>query len=237
MIEVLNYLAEREDEFQRHLSITKEIEARVGELREEGDLIVEVRHVNTLKSGLLIHLYNIVEAVTTRTLDTVGRTALKDSPRLWTDKVLTEWVRSEVWGSEERIGNPALQRLTKVSGTLARGQQPDSFAVKGEPGSWDDKAIEKVAKRLGCQLSFPPDVRRGAYEKAFEDERTALGFLAKRRNDIAHGVITFEEGANQLTLAELECLSKRILPYLRAVCESYQIFLDEEKNLIVKPAA
>ena len=108
MIEVLDYLGEREEEFRRHLTITRDLEARVGGLRQEGDLFVEVRHVNTLKSGLLIHLYNIVEAVMTRTLETVGQTALEDSPRRWTETVLREWVRAEVWGGGDRSGEPAL---------------------------------------------------------------------------------------------------------------------------------
>ena len=237
MIEVLDYLNEREEEFRRHLTITRDLEARVGELRQEGDLFVEVRHVNTLKSGLLIHLYNIVEAVMTRTLETVGQAVLEDSPRRWTEAVLGEWVRAEVWGGGERIGEPALRRLTEVSGTLARGESPPRFSIKGEPGSWDDMAIKKVAKRLGCPLMLKRGISRNAYEKAYRNEATALQFLAQRRNAISHGAITFEEGANDLTLDELEDLAGRILPYLRAVSESYRAFLDGEVHLVGVGAA
>lgn len=231
MNDVLNYLVERKDEFDRHLSIARMLEARVDETVDEGDTPVEVRHINTLKSGLLIHLYNIVEAITTRTLVTVGQTVVTEKPRRWTDGVLKEWVRSEVWGGEERIGDGALQRLTQVSGTLASGDSPVAFKVKGEPGSWDDKAIKKVADRLGCELVLTPAIRRSAYETAYRDDTTALGFLAGRRNAIAHGASTFEDGASGLTLDELEGLADRILPYLKAVSESYQTFLTSRKYL------
>lgn len=235
MIDVLAYLDEREEEFGRHLSVARMLEARVDDLVGETDIRVEVRHVNTIKSGLLIHLYNIVEAITTRTLSTVGQTVVAERPRCWTESVLKEWVRAEVWSGDERIGDGALRRLTQVSGTLASGNSPAAFVVKGEPGSWDDKAIKKVAERLGCELNLSPEVRRAAYETAYRDESTAMEYLAGRRNAIAHGTSTFEAGANDLTLQDLEGLGKRVLPFLRAVADSYQSFL-ENKDYLIKEA-
>lgn len=231
MIDVLSYLVEREDEFARHLSIARMLEARVDAVADEGGIRVEVRHINTLKSGLLIHLYNIVEAVTTRTLATVGQTVVSDRPKFWTQSVLKEWVRSEIWGGDERIGDAALIRLTEVSGALASGDSPAAFKVKGEPGSWDDKAIKKIAERLGCTITLTDEIKRRAYEKVYRNDTTALTHLAIRRNAIAHGTSTFEDGANDLTLDELERLADRVLPYLRAVSESYQAFLVEKVYL------
>jgi hypothetical protein len=234
MINVLSYLDEREDEFARHVSIARMLEARVDESAEDGDIHVEIRHVNTIKSGLLIHLYNIVEAITTRTLTTVGQTVVTERPRRWTEALLREWVRSEVWGGEERVGENALKRLTRVSGTLASGNSLAAFVVKGEPGSWDDKAIRRVAERLGCELTLSQAIRRAAYETVYRDETTALEYLARRRNAIAHGASTFEDGANDLTLADLESLAGRILPYMREVCQSYQTFLENRSYLLAE---
>lgn len=231
MIEVLSYLDEREDEFARHLSIARMLEARVDEVADEGNIRVEVRHVNTIKSGLLIHLYNIVEAITTRTLTTFGQTVVTERPGRWTELVLKEWVRAEVWGGEERIGDGALSRLTCVSGTLASGNSPTAFVVKGESGSWDDKAIKKVAKRLGCDLKLTPEIRRAAYETSYRDDTTAFEYLARRRNAIAHGASTFEDGAFDITLDELEGLANRILPYMRAVSKSFESFLSSKNYL------
>lgn len=229
MIDVLNYLQEREQEFERHLSIAKMLEARVDEQATEGDLFVEVRHVNTLKSGLLMHLYNIVEAVTTRTLEEVGRTVVIERPKLWTSAVLKEWIRAEVWSGEDRIGEGVVTRLSQVSSTLASGDSPNAFKIKGEPGSWDDEAIKKLATRLGCRLSFSPEVGQGAFETSYRNNKTAMYYLAKRRNDIAHGSTTFEEGAHDMTLEELEGLAGRVIPFLREVTTSYQVYLADRK--------
>jgi hypothetical protein len=82
MREVLDYLEERRGEFDRHLHLARLLEARVNEAVVGDDAQVEVSHVNTLKSGLLIHLYNIVEAATVRTMDVVGQTIVTEKPRL-----------------------------------------------------------------------------------------------------------------------------------------------------------
>lgn len=231
MRDVLTYLDERREEFSSHLSIARMLNARVDAETSESDIHIEVRHINTIKSGLLVHLYNIVEAVTTRTLKTVGRTVVTKRPALWTEAVLTEWVRAAIWSGEERIGDGALSRLAGVSRTLVSGLAPEEFIVKGEPGSWDDEAIKKVAKRLGCRLVLTPEISRAAFERKYLNETTAMKFLANRRNDIAHGSTTFEEGARNMTLDNLEELAGRVLPFLRAVTESYQTYLDDEAYL------
>lgn len=237
MRDVLAYLQEREAEFARHLSVARLLEARVDESVGEAENQIEIRHVNTLKSGLIVHLYNIVEAVTTRTLTVVGRTVVTECPKQWTEAVLKEWIRAAIWSSEERIGDGALTRLMHVSGVLASGGRPDAFVVKGEPGSWDHESIKKVAKRLGCRLVLSREVKRAAYERAYRDETTALEYLALRRNDIAHGDTTFEEGAHDLTLDELSKLADRVLPFLRAVSESYEAYLTNKSYLAAEEAA
>jgi hypothetical protein len=237
MRDVLTYLDERREEFASHLTIARMLEARIDEGTSGSDFRVEVRHINTIKSGLLVHLYNIVEAVTTRTLESVGRAVVTKRPALWTEEVLKEWVRSAVWGGEERIGDGAINRLTNVSRALVSGLAPAEFIVKGEPGSWDDKAIKKVAGRLRCELRFTPEIEQAAFEKKYLNDKTAMQFLAKKRNDIAHGSTTFEEGARDMTLSNLEELAGRVLPFLKAVTECYQAYLDNEAYLQAEEAA
>lgn len=231
MKEVLEYLEERASEFNRHLYVARLLEARVDdEVGENGEQI-EVRHVNTLKSGLLIHLYNIVEAVTTRTLAVVGQTVITEKPKLWTESMLKEWIRAAIWDGEERLGDGAVTRLANIGSVLASGNSPDAFNVKGEPGSWDDASIKKVADRLGCSLVLSRAIRRAVFEKAYLNEKTAMNYLASRRNAIAHGATTFEDGARDHTLDEIEKLANRILPFLKAVAESYETFLDTKSYL------
>ena len=237
MREVFSYLKEREQEFQRHFTVARILEARVDETLVDGDIHIEVRHINTVKSSLLVHLYNIVEAVTTRTLEHVGQVVATERPGLWTKDVLTEWVRGEFWNTEERLGDRALCRLVGLSSRLVSGENAEVFHVKGEPGSWDDKAIKRVARRLGCKLVLSGEIRRAAYEKAYRNETTALEHLASRRNHLAHGDSTFEDGASDLSLNDVEALANRVFPYLKAVTDSYKMFLSNKDFLKEKEVA
>jgi len=232
MKHVIDYLAERKIEFSRHLSIAKMLESRLDKETVAEEFFVEIRHINTVKSGLLIHLYNIVEATMTKTMEAVGEAIVADSPRYWEERIFLEWVRAAVWSGEEKIGESAVVRLAKYGGQLASGKSPQPFPIKGEPGSWNDDAIKKVCKRLGCNLKLAEKVRRNAYERIYKDETSALSYLASRRNAIAHGACTFEEGASDLTLLELEDLAGRVLPYLEAVSESYDKFLSDKAYLV-----
>jgi hypothetical protein len=237
MREVLEYFEERKSEFGRHLFVARLLEARVDDVVAADEAQVEVRHVNTLKSGLLIHLYNIVEAVMSQTMKVVGRTVVTEKPRLWTGAVLKEWVRAAIWDGEERLGEGAVARLAGIGGVLASGNPPEPFMVKGEPGSWDDAAIQKIALRLGCQLVLTAAIKRAAFEPVYLNEMTAMKYLASRRNAIAHGATTFEDGARDHTLDEIEDLAGRILPFLKAVALSYEVFLNTKSYLTTQEAA
>jgi hypothetical protein len=74
-------------------------------------------------------------------------------------------------------------------------------------------------------------VSRGAYEPTYRNETTALEYLANRRNSIAHGSSTFEEGAYDLTLHEIDELANKILPYLKEVSISYREYLKNKRYL------
>lgn len=230
MKEILLYLNERSEEFSRHYSIAHMIEKRLDEASFDNEMHVEVRHVNTLKSGLLVHLYNIVEAVSTRTLRYVSQHIVTDEPKLWTENVLHEWIRSEFWNKEQNQ-DTALNHLTRISGKLLSGGGTDTFNIKSATGSWDDQDISKIANRLGCKLVIPEDVKRRAYENKYRDNKNALQYLSLRRNAIAHGSSTFEEGASDLTLLEVKELSTRVLPFLEAVTKSYESYLDNKDYL------
>ena len=231
MRKVITYINEREDEFARHYNIAHLLENRLSESFAEVGINIEIRHINTLKSGLIIHLYNIVEAACTRILETVGSGIVSDRPRFWTDDVLHEWVRGEFWSAEEKIGDGALKHLRNISRTLVDGYEMSQFRIKGTPGSWDKDAIQKVAKQMGCNLDIPQDILRSVSEKVYRNDTNALKYLANRRNDIAHGNTTFEDGVYDLTLAQLKELADRVIPYLKAVADSFEDYLKNKAYL------
>ena len=208
---VFEYLEERCAEFDRHIAVARMIESRVDQQPLLGIIPVEVRHLNTIKSGLLIHLYNIVEATLTQILSEVGNFVVSHKPAEWRKELLSEWVKSKVWSDDRIAPQNAISKFTDVGETLAAGGYLSPFELKGASGTWDDQAVVQLSKRLNCKLILRKDVKRKALEKVYRNDTTALGFLAKRRNDIAHGATTFEDGAQGLTLDEIEELGSGLI--------------------------
>ena len=231
MIEVLHYLNERTDEFATHLSVANLLQRQLDKVVDDDDTQVEVRHINTIKSGLLVHLYNIVEATSTRTLGVVSDAVVSAPPGQWTEKVLKEWVRVRILNTEDSNSDKALNTLTSISASLASGQKTEPFKVKNIPGSWNLESIKLIAKRLNCVLKVDDVVAKKAHTPTYRDETNAFRFLADRRNAIAHGNTTFEEGAKEYTLDQIKDLADSILPYLEAVIHSYQTYLNNNEFL------
>jgi len=149
----------------------------------------------------------------------------KESPTSWTNEVLHEWVRAEFWHTEKNA-DKAITHLTELSAQLISGDKAKNFNIKSVAGSWDDRSIKKIAARLGCQLCFTDQVKKGINEMIYRDDKNALQYLSARRNAIAHGTSTFEEGAIDMTLLEVHDLSNRVLPFLAEVTNSYKLYLD-----------
>ena len=201
-----------------------------------GGLILSARHINTIKSGLLIHLYNIEEALLTQGLHFLGGAIGAAEPRQWTGDSLREWLREAVVsklgeGGEEGRLKTVFQTSTLLLTVPTMGPQN----LKKPSGTWDDKAIALFMKRVNMKCDMPPEmwVRIKAAPKY--GDMSPLQFLAERRNAIAHGRRSFEEGANDLQLSDIRTLADTVLDYLKYVAEAFQGHVDTNAHLI--PAA
>ena len=69
MDEIKYYLRERKDEVETHLHLLEALEFRsLTKQTNTNDLNVDVRQVLILKASILVHLYNVVEAVMAKLL-------------------------------------------------------------------------------------------------------------------------------------------------------------------------
>lgn len=227
MSALVNSLSSRREEFEAHLSLANALEFQVisGD-SSIGETTLTARHLLTMKSGLVVHLYNIVEAIMTQTTRMVGRAMGEISPRDWKPNALREWLRKNAPVSIEGTEDSRLEIIHKASQILltdgALGQQE----LKKPSGTWSDKIIYRFAQRLDCQFTLPAEMhQRIAASPAYGDQ-TPLVFLAERRNAIAHGRRSFEEGANDLTLVQIKALSDVTLDYLTFVIAAFEAYVD-----------
>ena len=225
----------RREEFDAHFSLAKALEDRM--ILEDdsslGGVSLTSRHINTIKSGLLVHLYNIEEALMSQALHFLGTALGSADPKRWNEYSLREWLRESVVsriaesneeGRLETVFNGSSQLLTMA----LLGPQK----LKKPSGTWDDKAIATFIKRMSVKFRMPKAMwRRIAATPGFGD-KTPLQFLAIRRNAIAHGRRSFEEGANDLELGDIRDLADVVLDYMGYVADSFQAHIDGDAHLM-----
>lgn len=222
----------RKSELEAHLDLLRMLEAKLmsGD-KDEGGLNVDVRHVRTVKSGLIIHLYNIIEATMTAVVTEVGEVFGELRPAEWNENILREWLRG-IHDETGQIGfDKLLEQLVTTSNTLLKGAPLGALAIKKPGGSWRSKNIRSFMNRLSVDMLAPEELRQRAYgvEIARNDlleGRGPLDFIAIRRNDIAHGVKTFEEGGQDLTMEKLSDYGAIVCDYLESIIESFEEFFD-----------
>ena len=229
-------LSGRAGEIESHLSLIEELTAAaiarqgVANLRR-----VEMEHVDVLKSGFLVHLYNVVEAVMTEILEEVAADVIRYPPAKWSSLVRTEWVRTRA-GVERGIeSDRRLSRTVKIVDEAIAGAVNVEFHVRYE-GNWSDREIKTVSDRLGCSLQVPPDVLRQACDERFQDDLAPMKYIRHKRNSLAHGNETFREGAGQLSSQDLQRLRRTVVEYMESVSASFTSYL-EGKSFLQENAA
>lgn len=231
-------LETRREEFDGHFALAKALEDRMMLEADSslGDVSLSSRHINTIKSGLVIHLYNIEEAIMTQALHFLGEALGAAEPRRWTSHSLREWLRESIVSRiAEGSEDGRLETVFKTSNQLLAIEAPGPQKLKKPSGSWDDKAIAMFMKRMSMAFHMPPEMWLKIKADPKYGDKTPMQFLALRRNQIAHGRRSFEGGANDLQLSDIRSLADIVLDYMGYVAESFQDHVENSSHLV--PAA
>ena len=229
MSELANSLSERQEEFTTHLSLAFALEFQIlsGE-SSIGETTLSARHLLTMKSGLLVHLYNIVESTMTKSMRMIGQAIGETSPNEWTTDALREWLRKNAPVNVEGSDETRLEIIHKASTILMTGEPLGRQELKKPSGTWTDKKIITFARRLGCEFTLSPEMHMKMSQSPEWGDQSPLQFLADRRNAIAHGRRSFEQGANDMTLQKIKQLSSVVLEYLEKAIEAFETYVDTE---------
>jgi MAE_28990/MAE_18760-like HEPN len=224
-------LVERRQEFDGHLAFAVALDRRLieGDAISIGEMALSVRHLLTIKSGLIVHLYNVVEATMTKVIDEIGKEVLAVPPSQWSHITVKEWLRRHaaigVDGNEDT-------RLEVVHGAALRllAREPiENPKFKKPSGTWSDKVILKFAQRLGVSFQLNGQIAPRMQPSPQYRDMSPLAFLADRRNAIAHGRRTFENGANDLTLPQIAELASVTLDYLALAVTAFESYIDQKQ--------
>lgn len=227
-------LATRREEFDSHYALARALEDRMMlETQSLGTLSLTARHINTIKSGLIIHVYNIEEALMTEALQLLGDALGAAEPRQWTEYSLREWLRESVVSRiSESSEDGRLSTILASSNQLLTIPLLGPQKLKKPSGTWDDKAIATFMRRVSMHFEMPAEMWQQIAARSQYGDATPLQFLAGRRNAIAHGRRSFEEGANDLQLGDIRTLAEIVLGYLEYVARAFHTHIDTKAHLI-----
>jgi hypothetical protein len=223
-------LEERAEEFNTHYALAVSLEDKIfgGEDVSIGSTRLSVRHLLTMKSGLIVHLYNVLEAMMSQATQIVGSAFGTVPPKSWSENARREWLREHGVARVEGGSDARLRQVETFSVNLLADGPLGPQVIRKPPGSWTDRSIGLFAERLGVQLAIQPDLYRKLADKDYLGEKSPLAFLADRRNDLAHGHRTFEDGARDLTLAQIREIADVTIEYLELVAISFQDYVDQK---------
>jgi hypothetical protein len=229
-------LDERKDDFLVHMALAQALDRRLfeGEPVSIGETALGVRHLMTIKSGLIVHLYNIVEAVMTRTIEEVGAAVRLAPPAKWSNDTLKEWLRFNASAGIEGNEDTRLEVVHRAALKLLEKESIQELMFKKPSGSWSDKLIYTFSKRLNVSFELTPDIARKMSPASKYGDKTPMVFLADRRNAIAHGRRSFEQGAGDLTLSDIQELASVTIDYMELAVAAFQRFLDEKKFIMAE---
>ncbi|MEO4015434.1 MAE_28990/MAE_18760 family HEPN-like nuclease [Pseudomonas rossensis] len=223
-------LSERKEEFLVHMSLAHALDRRlfVGDPVSIGETALTVRHLSTIKSGLIVHLYNIVESVMTRTIQEVGQAVQVTPPSEWTTETLKEWLRLYAATGSDGNEDTRLDVVHKAALKLLTREPIQDLTFKKPSGTWSDKVIYTFSQRLKVEFRLVPEIARKMAKSSKYGDKTPLEFLADRRNAIAHGRRSFEDGARDLSLQDIQDLADITIEYMELAVDAFQGFVDNK---------
>ena len=233
MTELLTMVQERADEFNTHYAFAVSLQNGFFAGEPIGSTRLSVQHLLTMNSGLIVHLYNVVEAVMSHATKIVESAFGTVPPKAWSDNARREWLREHGVARVEGNADTRLKQVESFSRRLLAERPLGSQPIRKPSGSWSDKNIGIFASRLGVNLPIQPDLYKKLAKRDSLGERGPLAFLADRRNDLAHGRRTFEGGAKDLTLALIREIADVALEYMTLVATSFQAYVDQRQFMAV----
>jgi len=236
MSEYLKSFEGRLAEVKAYLELLQHIEIQIqsGSARIGNGGVLTAQQYRILCSSVYLQLYSLVESSVTFCLENLSK-VIRDRkciPAELSDTIKKEWVRLTAKTHEEMNYENRLQYSLVMLTKAISNENIESLNInKGGGGNWDDERIYAFfSGRLGCPLQFNTETRQSV-KRPFRNDMGALKTIVTCRNDLAHGLITFEECGMDATVASLTELTDVTAKYLREFLRSFEAFMAADSYL------
>ncbi len=186
----------------------------------------DVELTATLKSSLILLLYNFVESTITNCLVVIHRTICDDNCKYIDlsesiQTLFTEYYYKAL--KENKVGdeNLAIHLKTMIntwaydeSVKLSYEEYTKYKTGNNFAGNLDSKEINKISTKYGI---------------VFNEHCKEIRTIRDKRNKLAHGEKSFIECCNQDTLSYIKALKNKTIDFIQKFVDSVENYLDEKK--------
>ncbi|MDR2169151.1 MAG: hypothetical protein LBP59_03320 [Planctomycetaceae bacterium] len=168
----------------------------------------------TLKAACFVLLYNIIESILTNLIEAIHEAM--DSNEVGFDEC-NETLQSELY---RMLCNRRWENIKDKFTTINHDIVYKIFDKKGIfSGNIDSKIFRQKAKKYG----FHPPTKVPGHDK--------LQIVKKKRNDLSHGVFSFEEIGRDVTVKELKDYFESVKIYVEKSIDQIENYIKNEGYL------
>ena len=154
-----------------------------------------MEHVNVLKSGFLVHLYNVVEAVMAKILEEVAADVIRYPPAKWSSSVRTEWVRNRAGVARGIESHQRLSRTVKIVDESIEGAVRRACNERFQ----DDLALMKYIRHKRNSLAHGNETfRDGARQLSSRDLQRLLRTVVEYMESVSASFTSYLEAKSFL---------------------------------------
>lgn len=221
MKDVKRDFQERLDEINLYFSFLEKVILKEGKLLYPNGSTenIDTTLIKTLRANGFLLIYNLVESCMKRAIEEIyigmRRDGVEyDSIKEGIRKEIINYLRSNKTGTEDFVSS---------INDIARDIIGHCFSAEALfSGNVDAKKIRDIAKRYGFSTRTNT-TRTKSGEK--------LLTVKTRRNDLAHGVYSFQECGKDYTIQDMVEIKNEVTTYLEQILDNIESYIDNKEFL------
>lgn len=221
--------SDRVDEINRYFQLLENITEKDAQLifpnEDDRRENLNIRLGLTLKSGLILLLYNLVESSISKCLGAIHQSLTDENLSYFqmSDDLQKIWLKYHYEllndnGNNNDRNISQLQTMVEILSTnktvIISLDDSKKLSESLYSGNLDAKEIRKIAKKYGV---------------SFELESKEIRFVEQMRNKLAHGEVSFEEGCQDKQMQYMQKVKDETINFINEFIIAVEKFIFERK--------
>ena len=178
--------------------------------------------IKILKANAFLLLYNLVEASIKKSIEEIYSSLNKENAKygIVTDEFKKKWIETNYknFKSQPYVA----EKIFKAISTMHDDIINMTFnSAKTISGNIDSRKIKEFSETYGFSSKTHHSTNDG----------NKLYVVKNKRNDLAHGTISFCDCGKEYTIDEIFIIKKEVVSYVRSILKNVSKFIDDKKYL------